>query len=227
MMESHHQNMTRLTAKWCYQQEKGLTWKEWGEGILDGRPIEGAPQERTNLSRQGKGCPESVVPSWYPPPMPEDVLIPPVVSVSSGSSEEEPQWTPDHGPDQGNRHQPNTQPNAPISQTSALEDKRMEERQRAVQAVRDITTGQPTPTLEENQMYDWDGQFDETLGLPIQLRNRGRDWGTPPVRASQRVPASGGGAVGTTTGIGSGPGLCTVAEDEKGNGTGEVEELPP
>ena len=35
-MESHHQNMSRLIAKWHYQQEKGLTWKEWAEGILDG-----------------------------------------------------------------------------------------------------------------------------------------------------------------------------------------------
>ena len=79
-----------------------------------------------------------------------------------------------------------------LSQTSALEDRRTEERQRAIQAVRDITTGQPTPTLEENQMYDWDGQFDEMLGLPIQLRNRVSNPGTPPVRASPRVPASGG-----------------------------------
>ena len=113
-MESHHQNMTRLIAEWRYQQEKGLTWKEWAEGVLDGRPIEGAPQERTNLNRQGTGCPESVVPSWYSP-MPEDVLIPPVVSASSGLSEEEPQQTSDHSPNQGNRCLPNTQPNAPVS----------------------------------------------------------------------------------------------------------------
>ena len=103
----------------------------------------------------------------------------------------------------------------------------MEERQRAVQAVRDITIGQPTPTLEENQMYNWDGQFDETLGLPIQLRNRVSDTGTPPVRVSPRDPTSGRGAIGTTPGIGSGPELCVVAEDEKGNGMGEVEELLP
>ena len=90
MMESHHQNMKRLIAKWHYQQEKGLTWKEWAEGILDGQPVEGALQERTNLSRQGMGHPESAVPSWYSP-MPEDVLVPPVVSASSGSSREEPQ----------------------------------------------------------------------------------------------------------------------------------------
>ena len=30
-----HQNMSRLIAKWRYQQEKGLTWKEWAEGLLD------------------------------------------------------------------------------------------------------------------------------------------------------------------------------------------------
>ena len=99
--------------------------------------------------------------------------------------------------------------------------------QRAVQAVRDITIGQPTPTLEENQMYDWDGQFNETLGLPIQLRNRVSDPGTPPVRASRRVPVSGGGVIGATADIGSGPRLNTVTEDEKGNGTGEADELPP
>ena len=178
------------------------------------------------MNRQGIGRPESVVPSWYPP-MPEDVLIPLVVSASSRSSEEESQWTSDHGPNQGNQRLPNTQPNTPVSQTSVLEDRWMEERQRAIQAMRDITTGQPTPTLEENQMYDWDGQFDEMLGLPIQLRNRVSDPGTPPVRDSPKAPAPGGGAVGATVNIGSGPGLYMVTEDTKGNGIGEVKKLPP
>ena len=82
--------MTRLIAELHYQQEKGLTWKEWAEGVLDGRSIEGAPQERVNSNRQGTGRPESAVPSWYPP-MLEDVLIPPVASASSGLSEEDPQ----------------------------------------------------------------------------------------------------------------------------------------
>ena len=113
-MESHHQNMSRLIAKWRYQQEKGLTWKEWAEGILDGQPIEGAPLEETNLNRQGSGRPELTIPSWYPP-MLEDVLIPPVVSASSGSSEEGPQQTPDHSPNQGNWHLPCVQPSAPVS----------------------------------------------------------------------------------------------------------------
>ena len=53
--------------------------------------------------------------------------------------------------------------------------------------MRDITTGQPTPTLEENQMYDWDGQFDEMLGLPIQLRNRVSDPGTPQLGLPQEL----------------------------------------
>ena len=196
--------MTRLIAEWCYQQEKGLTWKEWYKGVLDGQPIEGAPQERINLNRQGMRCPESAIPSWYSP-MPEDVLIPPVVSASSGSSEEESQQTSDHGPNQGNWRLPITQPNAPISQTPMLEDRWTEERQRAVQAVRDISTGQPTPTPEKSQMYDWDGQFDETLGLPIQLRNRVSDPETPPVRASPKAPTSGIDTIGTTVNIGSGP----------------------
>ena len=74
-----------------------------------------------------------------------------------------------------------------------------------MQAVKDITTGQPTSTLKENQMYDWDGQFDDTLGLPIQLRNRVSNPGTPPVRASPRAPGYGGGAGGATVNIGSGP----------------------
>ena len=152
------------------QQEKGLTWKEWAKGVLDGQPIEGAPQEGTDLNRQGSGCPESTIPGWYPP-MLEDVLIPPVVLASSGSSEKGSQHTPDHGPNQGNRHLLSVEPNTPVSRTSTLEDRWTEKQQRAIQAVRDITTGQPTPTLEENQMYDWDGQFDETLGLPIWLRN--------------------------------------------------------
>ena len=92
--------------------------------------------------------------------------------------------------------------------------------------MRDITTGQPTPTLDENQMYDWDGQFDEMLGLPIQLRNRVSDPGTPPVRASQRAPGYAGGMGGATVNIASGPRLYMVTEDTKGNGTGEAKELP-
>ena len=125
-MESHHQNMSRLIAEWHYQQEKGLTWKEWAEGVLDGQPVEGAPQEGTDLNRQGSGCPESTIPGWYPP-MPEDVLIPPVVSASSGSLEEGPQQTPDHGPNQGNLHRPSVQLNTPVSRTSTPEDRQNEE----------------------------------------------------------------------------------------------------
>ena len=76
-------------------------------------------------------------------------------------------------------------------------------------------------------MYEWDGQFHEMLGLPIQLRNRVSDPGTPLVRVSPRVPGYGGGAGGATANIESGPKLYTVSEDTKGNGTGEVEKLPP
>ena len=93
--------------------------------------------------------------------------------------------------------------------------------------MKDITTGQPTCTPKENQMYDWDGQFDDMLGLPIQLRNRVSNPGTPPVRVSLRVPGYGGGTGGATANIGSGPGLYMVTEDTKGNGMGEAEELPP
>ena len=89
MMESHHKSMHMLRDEWHYQQEKGLTWKEWPKGILDGQPIEGAPLKGTDLSRQESRHPEPTVPGWYPP-IPEDVLIPPVVSASSGSLEEEP-----------------------------------------------------------------------------------------------------------------------------------------
>ena len=59
-------------------------------------------------------------------------------------------------------------------------------------------------------MYDRDGQFDEMLGLPIQLRKRVSDPGTPLVRASPRAPGYGGGTGGATVNIGSGPGLYTV-----------------
>ena len=96
-----------------------------------------------------------------------------------------------------------------------------------MQAVKDITTGQPTSTLEESQMYDWDGQLDDTLRLPTQLRNRVSNPGTPPVRASPRTPGYGGSAGGATVNVGSGPGLYTVTEDTKVNGTGEAKELPP
>ena len=96
-----------------------------------------------------------------------------------------------------------------------------------MQVVKDRTTRHPTATLKENQMYDWDGQFDDTLGLPIQFRNRVSDPGTPPVRASPRAPGYGGGAGGATVNIGSGSRLYTVTEDTKGNGIGEAEKLPP
>ena len=93
--------------------------------------------------------------------------------------------------------------------------------------MKDITTGRPTSTLKENQMYNWDGQFDDRLGLPIQLRNWVSDPGTPPVRASPRAPGYGGGAGGATVNILSGRGLYTATEDTKGNSTGEAKELPP
>ena len=159
--------------------------------------------------------------------MPEDVLIAPVVSASSESLEEEPQQIPDYSSTQGNQHLPSAQPSAPVSRTPTPEDRQAEERRRALQAVKDITTGQPTSTLKENQMYHWDGQFNDTLGLPIQLRNRVSDPGTPPVRTSPRAPGYGGGAGGATVNIGSGPGLYTVTKDTKGNDMGEAEELPP
>ena len=124
----------------------------------------------------------------------EDVLIPPVVSASSESLEEEPQWIPNYSSTQGDQRLPSAQLSAPVSRTPTPEDWQAEERRRAVQAVKDITTGQLTSTLEENQMYDWDGQFDDMLGLPIQLRNRVSNPGTPPVRASPRAPGYGGGA---------------------------------
>ena len=157
----------------------------------------------------------------------EDVLIPPVISASSESLEEEPQWIPNYSFTQGNQHLPSAQLSAPVGRTPTLEDRQAEKRRRAVQAVKDITTGQPTSTLKENQMYDWDGQFDDTLVLPIQLRNRVSDPGTSPVRVSPRAPGYGGGAGGATVNIGSGPGLYTVTEDTKGNGTDKAEELPP
>ena len=96
-----------------------------------------------------------------------------------------------------------------------------------MQAVKDITTGQATSTPKENQTYNWDGQFDDTLRLPLQLRNWVSDPGTPPVRASPGAPGYGGGTGGATANIGSGPGLNMVTKDTRVNCTGEAEELPP
>ena len=50
-MESHHQSMSRLIAEWHYQQEKGLMWKEWAEGVLDGQPIRRSPTGRDRLKQ--------------------------------------------------------------------------------------------------------------------------------------------------------------------------------
>ena len=125
-MESHHQSMSRLIAEWCYQQEKGLTWKEWAEGILDRRPIEGAPLEGTDLSRQESRCPELTILGWHPP-MLEDVLILPVVSASSESLEEEPQRIPNYSSTQGNQHLLSAQLSAPVGRTPTPEDQQAEE----------------------------------------------------------------------------------------------------
>ena len=63
-------------------------------------------------------------------------------------------------------------------------------------------------------MYNWDGQFDETLGLPVQLRNRVSDLGTPPFGASPRVLGGEGGTGVATADIGSGPQLYMVTKGE-------------
>ena len=177
--------------------------------------IEGAPLEGTDLNRWESRCPEPTILGWHPP-MPEDVLIPPVVSASSESLEEEPQWIPDYSSTQGNQHLSSAQPSAPGRRTPTLEDWQAEEWQRAMQAVKDITTGQPTPTFEENQMYDWDGQFDDTLGLPIQLRNRVSNPGTPPVRASPRAPGYGGVQEEPLWILGVGPGYTRLPKIQRG-----------
>ena len=201
-MESHHQSMSRLIAKWCYQQEKGLTWKEWAESILDRQPREGTHLKGMDLSRRESRHPALTIQGQHPP-MLEDVLTPTGVSASSESSVEEPQRTPYYGSTQENQHLPSAQPSASVGRTPTLEGRQAEERRRAMQAVKDITTGQPTSTPEENQMYDWDGQFDDTLGLPLQLRNWVSDPGTPPVRASPGAPGYGEGTGGATVNIGS------------------------
>ena len=86
-----------------------------------------------------------------------------------------------------------------------------------VQAGKEITGSQPTLNVEEGQIYDWNDQFDETLGLLIQLRNRVSNAGTPPVRASPRATRYGQTTGGATLNIGTGPGLYMVAEDARGN----------
>ena len=57
----------------------------------------------------------------------EDVLIPPVVSATSESLEEEPQWIPDYSSTQGNQCLPSAQLIAPVSRTPTPEDRQAEE----------------------------------------------------------------------------------------------------
>ena len=57
----------------------------------------------------------------------EDVLTPPVVSASSESLEEEPQWIPDYGSTQGNQRLLSAQLSAPVSRTPTPEDWQVEE----------------------------------------------------------------------------------------------------
>ena len=60
-------------------------------------------------------------------PMPEDLLIPPVVSASSESLEEEPQRIPNYSSTTGNQCLPSAQPSAPVGRTPTLEDRQAEE----------------------------------------------------------------------------------------------------
>ena len=57
-MESHHQIMTRLIAEWHYQQENGLTWKEWAEG---------SPTGKGQFEKARDGTPRVSGPKLVPP----------------------------------------------------------------------------------------------------------------------------------------------------------------
>ena len=75
----------------------------------------------------------------------------------------------------------------PRERMKSPEEEQVEDRRRAVQAVRDITMPSTPRAGKESQMYDWDAQYDETLRLPLQLRNRVSEPGTPSVQDSLRV----------------------------------------
>ena len=86
-----------------------------------------SPTGRDRLkSRQELRRPELTVSGWHPP-MPEDVLIPPVVSASSESLEAEPQGIPDYSSTQGNQRLPSAQLSAPVGRTPTPEDQQAEE----------------------------------------------------------------------------------------------------
>ena len=74
-------------------------------------------------------------------------------------------------------------------------------------------------------MYDWDDQFNKTLGFLTQLRNRVSNPGTPLVRASPRTPRYARNTGGATISIGMGPRLHMITEDSRGNDTGERERM--
>ena len=66
------------------------------------------------------------------------------------------------------------------------------ERQRAVQAVWEITAPRQASTKQDGPRYDWDALYDAPLGLPIELPNRVSDPRTPPTggRESTREPVT-------------------------------------
>ena len=56
-----------------------------------------------------------------------------------------------------------------------------------MQVIRDITTLSTPQVGDASQMYDWDTQYDESLGLPLQLRNQVSEPDTPSIHDSPRM----------------------------------------
>ena len=123
--------------------------------------------------------------------MPDDVLIPPVESASSATGSLRGGHASPRGevevPPQRDKFSRESPPREEQC-TMTPGEERDAECQRAVQAVRDITTTGKATTESEDQKYDWDALCDEPLGLPEELPARVSDPGTPPREGEETAP---------------------------------------
>ena len=193
LMESHNYRMSHMISEWKYQQEKGLLWKEWAEWVLNHGPLPEGPSNEEDWIPEG-GNFRRYVSITNPPRMPDDVLTPPIDFASSATdSPREGYASPREGAQPRDEEGPTR--GSPIHEerrTLTPAEERDVERQRAVQAVREITAPQQASTEQDGPRYDWDALYDAPLGLPIELPNRVSDPGTPPTggRESTREPVT-------------------------------------
>ena len=200
LMESYNYRMSRMISEWKYQQEKGLLWKEWAERVLSRGPFPEGPSNEEDWIPEG-GNFRRYVSITNPPRMPDDVLIPPMDFASSATDSPSGGYaSPSGGAQQRGEEGPTR--GSPVHEerrTLTPEEERDLERQRAMQAMREITAPRQASAEQDGPRYDWDTLYDAPLGLPMELPNRVSNPGTPPTggQDSTRGPATSPGSPST------------------------------